>query len=250
MQLQGKVAIITGAASGIGFATTALFAELGATVIGVDANAARLKSLGSLGPNVHAFSADIADDRTSLSVLERAEGLSGPDVLVNNAAVMHNADVQDLTNEDWDRVFAVNLRAMFLLCRAVLRPMVARGSGSIVNVSSVMALRAEPGSAAYSASKAAVLALTRDIAVSYATSGVRCNAVCPGWVNTPMNEEFVREVGAEEARVRVARQQPLGRMLEAREVARVIAFLSSSDASGITGAYLPVDGGMSAYYST
>ena len=160
MQLQGKVAIITGAASGIGFATTALFAELGATVIGVDANAARLKSLGSLGPNVHAFSADIADDRTSGSVLERAEGLGGPDLLVNNAAIMHNADVQDLTNEDWDRVFAVNLRAMFLLCRAVLRPMVAGGSGSIVNVSSVMALRAEPGSAAYSASKAAVLALT------------------------------------------------------------------------------------------
>ena len=97
-------------------------------------------------------------------------------MLVNNAAVMRNADLQDLAEEDWDRVFSVNVRAMFLLCQAALRPMLARGGGAIVNVSSVMALRAEPGSAAYSASKSAVLALTRDIAVSYAAHGspVQC----------------------------------------------------------------------------
>ncbi len=180
----------------------------------------------------------------------QAESFQGPDLLVNNAGVMHNADLHDLASEDWDRVFSVNVRAMFLLCKAALRTMLARGNGAIVNVSSVMALRAEPGSAAYSASKAAVLALTRDIAVSYAASGVRCNSVCPGWVDTPMNAQYVAEVGAEEARARVARQQPLGRMLSPGEVANVIAFLCSPEASGITGASIPVDGGMSSYYST
>ncbi len=128
-------------------------------------------------------------------MIGRAESLNGPDVLVNNAGIMHNADLHDLASADWDRVFSVNVRAMFLLCKAALRSMLPRGGGAIVNVSSVMALRAEPGSAAYSASKSAVLALTRDIAVSYAASGVRCNAVCPGWVDTAMNAQFVAEVG-------------------------------------------------------
>ena len=198
---------------------------------------------------MHAVHTDISAEGAPEEVIGRAQSLDGPDVLVNNAAVMLNGDLQALTRQDWDRVFAVNLRAMFLLCQAALPLMLAGGSGAIVNVSSVMALHAEPGSAAYSASKAAVLALTRDIAVSYAAQGVRCNAVCPGWVDTPMNESFVEEVGADEALVRVARQQPLGRMLKPLEVARVIAFLSSPDASGMTGAYVPVDGGMSSYYS-
>jgi NAD(P)-dependent dehydrogenase (short-subunit alcohol dehydrogenase family) len=250
MELQGKVAVITGAASGIGWATASLFAELGATVIGVDADEARLRGLAALGPSVHTVHADITDAGSPSAVMERAEGVGGLDVLVNNAAVMRNADLQDLAREDWDRVFSVNVRAMFLLCQAALRPMLARGGGAIVNVSSVMALRAEPGSAAYSASKSAVLALTRDIAVTYAAQGVRCNAVCPGWVDTPMNAQFVEEVGPDEARARVSHQQPLGRMLRPDEVAKVIAFLSSPDASGMTGATIPVDGGMSSYYST
>jgi NAD(P)-dependent dehydrogenase (short-subunit alcohol dehydrogenase family) len=250
MQLQGTVAVITGAASGIGLATASLFAELGAIVVGVDADGARLPALAALGPNVHVVHADIADASAPEEVIGRAESLNGPDVLVNNAGIMHNADLHDLASDDWDRVFSVNVRAMFLLCKAALRSMLPRGSGAIVNVSSVMALRAEPGSAAYSASKSAVLALTRDIAVSYAASGVRCNAVCPGWVDTAMNAQFVKEVGAEEARVRVAHQQPLGRMLRPDEVAKVIAFLCSPDASGMTGACVPVDGGMSSYYST
>ena len=250
MQMQGRVAVISGAASGIGLATAALFAELGATVVGVDADGARLPALAALGPNVHAVHADITDAAAPGEVIGRAESLNGPDVLVNNAGIMHNADLHDLASADWDRVFSVNVRAMFLLCKAALRSMLPRGGGAIVNVSSVMALRAEPGSAAYSASKSAVLALTRDIAVSYAASGVRCNAVCPGWVDTAMNAQFVAEVGPEEARVRVAHQQPLGRMLRPDEVAKVIAFLCSPDASGMTGACVPVDGGMSSYYST
>jgi meso-butanediol dehydrogenase/(S,S)-butanediol dehydrogenase/diacetyl reductase len=249
MQLQGKVAVITGAASGIGLATAALFAELGAVVIGVDADDTRLSALEGLGPAVHVLHADVTDPRTAATVVNAAESLNGPDVLVNNAGVGHTAVLHELASDDWDRVFAVNVRAMFLLCKAVLAPMLARGSGAIVNVSSVMALRAEPGSAAYSASKSAVLALTRDIAVSYAQLGVRCNAVCPGWVDTPMNAQYGKEF-EDEARARVAHQQPLGRMLTPDEVAKVIAFLSSSYASGMTGACVPVDGGMSSYYST
>ncbi len=188
---------------------------------------------------MHAVHTDISAEGAPEEVIGRAQSLDGPDVLVNNAAVMLNGDLQALTRQDWDRVFAVNLRAMFLLCQAALPLMLAGGSGAIVNVSSVMALRAEPGSAAYSASKAAVLALTRDIAVSYAAQGVRCNAVCPGWVDTPMNESFVEEVGADEALVRVARQQPLGRMLKPLEVARVIAFLSSARRLGHDGRLRP-----------
>jgi len=250
MQLQEKVAVITGAASGIGLATASLFVELGATVVGVDAQQSRLAALAALGPNVHAMHVDITDPRAPDEVIGRAESLDGPDFLVNNAGIMHSADLHDMTSDDWDKVFSVNVRAMFLFCQAALRPMLARKSGAIVNVSSVMALRAEPGSAAYSASKSAVLALTRDIAVSYATSGVRCNAVCPGWVDTPMNAQYVADVGVDEAQARVALQQPLGRMLRPEEVAKVIAFLCGPDASGMTGASIPVDGGMSCYYST
>jgi meso-butanediol dehydrogenase / (S,S)-butanediol dehydrogenase / diacetyl reductase len=250
MQLQEKVAVVTGAASGIGLATSSLFAELGATVVGVDADEARLPALAALGPNIHTVHADITDPGAPDEVMARAESLNGPDVLVNNAGIMHSADLRDLTRADWDQVFSVNVRAMFFFCQAALRTMLTRKSGAIVNVSSVMALRAEPGSAAYSASKSAVLALTRDIAVSYATLGIRCNAVCPGWVDTPMNAQYVLDVGVDEAGARVALQQPLGRMLRPEEVANVIAFLCSPDASGMTGAYVPVDGGMSAYYST
>jgi NAD(P)-dependent dehydrogenase (short-subunit alcohol dehydrogenase family) len=238
---------VTGAASGIGLATASLFVEQGATVVGVDANKGCIPALAALGPDVYAMHADITDPGAPGAIIEQAESLNGPDLLVNCAGIMHSADLQDMASTDWDRVFSVNVRAMFRLCQAALRTMLARKSGAIVNVSSVMALRAEPGSAAYSASKSAVLALTRDIAVSYATRGVRCNA---GWVDTPMNAQYVAEVGADEAGARVALQQPLGRMLRPEEVAKVIAFLCSPDASGMTGACVPVDGGMSSYYST
>jgi NAD(P)-dependent dehydrogenase (short-subunit alcohol dehydrogenase family) len=248
--LEGQVVVVTGAASGIGLATAEVLVEHGATVLGVDADRSHLDRLEALGRAVRPVHADIADEGTAKELIALAETMGGPAVLVNNAAVMRNADLLELSSDDWDRVFAVNVRAMYLLCKAALVPMLRRRGGAIVNVSSVMALRAEPGSAAYSASKAAVLALTRDIAVSYAARGVRCNAICPGWVDTAMNAQFVADVGIEEATARVAHQQPLGRMLAPREVANVIAFLASDLASGITGVHLPVDGGMSSYYST
>ena len=147
----------------------------------------------------------------------------------------------------WDNVLNVNLRGIYLMCHAVIPGMLERGHGAIVSTSSVMAFLTEPGYEAYTTSKAGIVGLTKALAVSYATRGIRVNCICPGWVDTPLNQQLAEDMGGiENLTPIILRQQPNGRMLSTREIGNAVAFLASDDASGITGAALYVDGGASA----
>jgi NAD(P)-dependent dehydrogenase (short-subunit alcohol dehydrogenase family) len=249
MRLSGQTAVITGAASGIGSGAARLFAEHGAHLILVDQNESglalvrdELTQAGSA--SIRPCTGDVGDKRTA----ERAVGMASEagwvvDVLFNNAGIMESGPLLDFDETAWDRTMDVNVRGMYLMARAVLPGMLEKGNGSIVNTSSVMASLTEPGYEAYTTSKAAVIGLTKALAVSYAERGIRCNCICPGWVDTPMNLALADEVGGiEKLNAIVKKQQPLGRMVTVREVANAVLFLASDDASGITGATLHVDG--------
>jgi NAD(P)-dependent dehydrogenase (short-subunit alcohol dehydrogenase family) len=250
--LASKVAIITGAASGIGAGTAEVFAEQGARLVLVDRDAKGLARVASGLPlaagEVVTFAGDVAQQETALGAVQRADEMfGGADILFNNAGVMTSGDFREVDEAAWDNVLDINLRGFYLMSRAVIPGMLARGSGAIVNTSSVMALMTEPGYEAYTTSKAGIIGLTKALAVSYATQGIRVNAICPGWIDTPMNQRLAEELGGiDNLTPIILRQQPNGRMLSTREVGNAVAFLASNLASGITGAVLTVDGGASA----
>ena len=249
MRLQGKTAIVTGAASGIGAGTAHLFAEHGARLVLVDQNAAGLsetrRSLeGVASDEILVCEGDVSLAQTANNAAAMAsEGDRAIDVIFNNAGVMDTGDFLECEESTWDRTIAVNVRGMYLMVRAAIPDMIERQAGSIVNTSSVMAFLTEAHHEAYTTSKAAVIGFTKSLAVSYAEQGIRCNAVCPGWVDTPMNRALAEEMGGvEKLNAVVKQQQPLGRMVSVREVAYAVLFLASDEASGITGATLNVDG--------
>jgi NAD(P)-dependent dehydrogenase (short-subunit alcohol dehydrogenase family) len=272
MRLQDQVAIITGAASGIGAGTAEVFAEQGARLVLVDRDGDRLEAtameveqpkgrevenvqqpssarhLDSSTPRLVTYAGDVSDPETARGAERLArETFGGVDILFNNAGVMTSGDFREVDEVAWDDVLDINLRGMYLMCRAVLPGMLERGHGAIVNTSSVMALLTEPGYEAYTTSKAGIIGLTKALAVSYATQGIRVNCICPGWVDTPMNQRLAEELGGmEHLTPIILRQQPNGRMLSTREIGNAVAFLASDEASGITGAALYVDGGASA----
>jgi NAD(P)-dependent dehydrogenase (short-subunit alcohol dehydrogenase family) len=272
MRLQDQVAIITGAASGIGAGTAEVFAEQGARLVLVDRDGDRLEAtameveqskgrevenvqqppsvrhLDSSTPRLVTYAGDVSDPETARGAERLArETFGGVDILFNNAGVMRSGDFREVDEAAWDDVLDINLRGMYLMCRAVLPGMLERGHGAIVNTSSVMALLTEPGYEAYTTSKAGIIGLTKALAVSYATQGIRVNCICPGWVDTPMNQRLAEELGGmEQLTPIILRQQPNGRMLSTREIGNAVAFLASDEASGITGAALYVDGGASA----
>ena len=252
LTLAGKSAIVTGAASGIGAGTAEVFAELGADLVLVDRDAAPLAAvaerLAARGGRVAACAGDVADPATA----ERAVGTAlerhgGLDALFNNAGVMTSGDFREWDPERWDGLMDVNLRGIYLFCRAAVPPMLAAGGGAIVNTSSVMAFLTEPGYEAYTTSKAGIVGLTKALAVSYAAQGLRVNCIQPGWIDTPMNQRLAEELGGLEALAPViARQQPLPRMISTREVGNLVAFLVSDLARAVTGAAIPIDGAASA----
>ena len=252
MRLQDKVAIITGAASGIGAGTATVFAEQGARLVLVDRDAdglaATVRGLPIAPEHVVTYAGDVADRETARGADALAgETFGGADILFNNAGVMTSGDFREVDETAWDDVLNINLRGIYLMCRAVIPGMLARGSGAIVNTSSVMATLTEPGYEAYTTSKAGIIGLTKALAVSYATQGIRVNCICPGWVDTPMNQRLAAELGGLDVLTPIIlAQQPNGRMLSTREIGNAVAFLASDEASGITGAALYVDGGSSA----
>jgi NAD(P)-dependent dehydrogenase (short-subunit alcohol dehydrogenase family) len=252
MRLREKTAIVTGAASGIGAGTAEVFAEEGARLVLVDRDEAGLLSvqrqLGEIAPGIVTVVGDVALRETAERTLKTAlETFGQIDVLFNNAGVMTSGDFRDWTDEGWDTLMDINLRGIYLMCHAVLPHMLERGRGSIVNTSSVMARLTEPGYEAYTTSKAGIIGLTKALAVSYAEAGVRCNCICPGWVDTPMNQRLAEELGGMDKLIPIIkRQQPLPRMISPREVGYAVLFLASDEASAITGAALMVDGAASA----
>jgi len=251
-RLAGKSAIITGAASGIGRGTAEVFAEHGARLALVDRDGPGLATvraeLAAKGAQVVVFEGDVSQAAVIDGVVTLALASFGQiDIVFNNAGIMPTGDLTSFAESTWDEVMDVNVKSMYLMCKAVIPHMLARGTGSIVNTSSVMATLTEPGYEAYSSSKAAIIGLTKAIAVSYAEQGVRCNCICPGWVDTPLNQRLAAKLGGmEQLYPIIKRQQPLGRMATTREVGYAVLFLASDESSAVTGSALYVDGAASA----
>ncbi len=251
-RLSEKVAIITGAASGIGRGTAELFAEHGALLVLVDRDGPGLEAvrdqLAAQQAQVVIFQGNVSEADTIAGVVALAlERFGRIDVVFNNAGIMPTGDLVSFAETTWDQVMDVNVKSMYLMCKAVIPHMLARGSGSIINTSSVMATLTEPGYEAYTSSKAAVIGLTKAVAVSYAEQGLRCNCVCPGWVDTPLNQRLAEQLGGMDKLYPIIKaQQPLGRMATTREVGYAVLFLASDEASAVTGSALYVDGASSA----
>jgi NAD(P)-dependent dehydrogenase (short-subunit alcohol dehydrogenase family) len=249
-RLKDKVCIITGAGSGIGRGTALLFAEHGAKLVLVDRDLDGLTQTQSLlveGANALAVRADVSRADDIARVVENALRAYGRiDVAFNNAGIMPHGDLLNFAEQTWDDVMAVNVKGMFLMCKAVIPTMLVQGGGSIINTASVMATLTEPGYEAYTSSKAAVIGLSKSIAVSYADKNIRCNALCPGWVDTPMNTQLLEQMGAEQLSALIKTQQPTGRMATTREVAYCVLFLASDESSAVTGSALYVDGASTA----
>lgn len=251
-RLQGKVAILTGAASGIGRGTAELFAEHGAKLVLLDRDEAGLAETSARVKGAGVAATTVCGDVSQSSTIQRTltaalETFGQIDVVFNNAGIMPYGDLQQVSEETWDEVQAVNVKAMFLMCKAVIPHMLARGRGSIINTASVMATLTEPGYEAYTTSKAGVIGLSKALAVSYAEQGIRVNALCPGWVDTPMNRKVAEDLGGmDKLYPIIKRQQPLGRMASTREVAYAVLFLASDESTAVTGSALYVDGASTA----
>ena len=249
MRLENKVCVVTGAGRGIGLAVANKFCEEGATVVIAELdeqNAVKASNmLHSQGFAAHALKADVSKAESWRSLVAKIKSDIGRiDVLVNNASIAlvgRDNGPEDTAEPAWDETLAVNLKSVYLGCQAVLPGMVSGGGGSIVNIASVVALLgSNPPQIAYTASKGGVVAMTRDIAVTYAQKGVRINCVCPGGVNTEMLAQLSSDPEKERKRnVHI----PMKRLARPEEIANAVAFLASDEASYITGQYLCVDGG-------
>jgi NAD(P)-dependent dehydrogenase (short-subunit alcohol dehydrogenase family) len=254
-RLEGKVALITGAGSGMGRAAAELFAGEGAKIVitDVDENAGNEAeaAVRSAGGDATFVRANVAEWSDCQAMVATAVGTYGAlHVLYNNAGIFPADDggVLDTPQETWRRVMAVNLEGVWLCCKAGIPAMLESGGGSIVNVASFVALvGAATAQIAYTASKGGVLAMTRELAVEYARQGIRANALCPGPIQTPLLEELLSDP---ERRARRMVHIPMGRLGRAEELAKAALFLASDDASFMTGAALVVDGGITAAYVT
>lgn len=242
-RLAGKIALITAAGQGIGRATVELFAAEGAQVIASDINDAALAELAALD-GVTALKLDVTDDA---SVKEAATGLPALDVLFNCAGYVANGSILECDEKDWDFSFDLNVKAMYRLIQLTLPAMLENGGGSIINMSSVASsIKGVPNRFAYCASKGAVIGLTKSVAADYVTKGIRCNAICPGTVDSPSMHGRLRATGDYEQALKdfIARQ-PMGRIGTAEEIAALALYLASDDSAFTTGQTHAIDGGWS-----
>jgi NAD(P)-dependent dehydrogenase (short-subunit alcohol dehydrogenase family) len=252
-RLAGKVALITGAASGMGRAAAELFAAEGARVVVTDVTdgAATVDAITRTGGDAVFVRADVSSsDECDVMVRAAVERYGRLDVLYNNAGIFPDDDggVLDTPESTWQRVMEINLKGVWLGCRSAIPALLASGGGSIINVASFVALvGAATAQIAYTASKGGVLSLTRELAVEYARQGIRANALCPGPIETPLLAELLSDPAR---RARRMVHIPMGRLGHADELAKAALFLASDDSSFMTGASLVVDGGITAAYVT
>jgi meso-butanediol dehydrogenase / (S,S)-butanediol dehydrogenase / diacetyl reductase len=244
-----RCAIVTGAGTGIGAAVARRLHRDGHGVVLTGRRREPLEAIANGLDQAVVVEADVSDAADAeRTVVEAVDRFGGIDVLVNNAGIGDSAPALEETLEGWERTLGINLTGAFLMARAALPSLIER-QGSIVNVSSINAFLAGPGWASYCVSKAGLVMLTRSLAVDYGPAGVRANCVCPGWVRTPMGEEDMARVASlhgtdVEGAYKLAHEgHPLARPAEPDEIAAVVAFLASGDASYVNGVALPVDGG-------
>jgi 2-keto-3-deoxy-L-fuconate dehydrogenase len=243
--LTGKTAFITAAGQGIGRATAKALAAAGAKVVATDVDAAKLAGLES--DMIRTAALDVLDPA---AIARAAETAGAVDILFNCAGVVHQGNLMEASEADWSFAFDLNCRSMFRTMQAFLPGMLARGRGSIINIASVASsLKGVPNRFIYSASKAAVIGMTRSVATDYVTKGVRCNCLCPGTVETPSLDERIAANAAAAGSIDAARaafvaRQPMGRLGTPEEIAALAVYLSSDEAQFITGQAIVIDGGL------
>ena len=251
-RLDGKICVITGAGGGIGRVAAQLFSEEGAQVCAADVNLEAAEQTANESRDAFAHQVDVADEASVKAMMDAtAERYGGIDVLYNNAGISPNDDasVLDTGVEAWDRVQAVNTKGVFLCCKHGIPHLQQRGGGSVINVASFVAiLGAATSQISYTASKGAVLSMTRELAVQFARENIRFNALCPGPVETPLLLSIFGDDPAALERRRT--HWPMGRLAKPREIANGALFLASDESSYVTGSTFLVDGGLTAAYVT
>lgn len=244
MRLRGKIALVTGFGSGLGRAIAILFAREGASVMGTSTTDAKgkatLEEIKRNGGKARFRVGDVRKTQDMKVVVEEAvANFGGLEIVVNSAGVRTNGSITEISEEDWDRTVDTNLKGVFVVSRLAIPEMVKRGGGVIINISARSGITGQAGRAAYCASKGAIITLTEAMAEDHAPQNIRVNCICPGPIRTPMVDTSTPEKLA-----RYAKRVPLGRIGEADDIARAAVYLTSDEASHVTAAILPVDGGM------
>ncbi len=241
-KLAGKVAVVTGGGRGIGLGIAQRFVEEGANLAIVQRNP---PPEGMINEQVVFIEADLTRSEDCVRAIEMTVAqFGGLDILVNNAGIMFERTVEEMSEQDWDRMMAINLKAPFLLTKRAMPVLRQRGGGSIINIGSIEGLASNPGHPAYSASKAAIYGFTAAVAVDHGRDGVRCNAIAPGWINSDLSDTYLESM-PDSARVRreLLAMHPAGRLGEPRDVGNLAVWLGSDESSFVTGQVFVVDGG-------